>query len=56
MRTPVCIDCQSPAVPRPGKPDRCERCAQIAKDIANQKAAVMVTALRRLKDEQETAA
>lgn len=47
----MCISCPRPAIERPGKPHRCAECAAIARDIANQKAAVMVAAIRKLNAE-----
>lgn len=50
---PLCQDCHAPAIVRPGKPDRCAECAAIAQQIANQKCAAMVAAIRTLKGEQK---
>lgn len=54
MQPQPCAVCATPATAGPD-PDRplCARCAAIARDIANQQAAVMVTALRTLKAEHE---
>lgn len=51
---PPCTDCGAPSIQRqPRQAPRCERCAAIARDIANQKAIVLVQTIRALNNERE---